>query len=100
MSPDHELSNLASWRDIAVWIGQSMSHLVFSTLDHHRFRDEPPMTIEFNPPDEVRIAHGKNNLFFSPSEVEYSLPFEPALATCRRFLCQHRMESVLRGRQF
>ncbi len=65
-----------------------MSDLVFSTLDHHGLRDEPRVTIVFHAPDEVRIVYGKGNPFFLPPEVEYSLPFDPAFATFRRFLCQ------------
>ena len=68
--------------------GQSMHHIVFSTLDHHGLRDEPRVTIEFHPPSELRIAYGTTNLWFRTPELEYSLPLNDAFATFRRFLHQ------------
>lgn len=68
--------------------GQSMHHILFSTLDHHGLRDEPRVTIEVHPPLELRIAYGDTNLWFRTPEVEYSLPFDDAFATFRRFLHQ------------
>jgi hypothetical protein len=122
MSPDRQLRNIASWKDIEVFIeqfpqdahwtpwkalarrfvcegvklglnryfraGQSMHHLVFSTLDHHGLRGEPRVTVEFHPENDLRIAYGTTNLFFSSPQVEHLLPFEPGFATFRRFLNQ------------
>ncbi len=68
--------------------GTSMHHIVFSTLDHHGLRDEPRVTSEFHPPSELRIAYGTTNLWFRTPELEYSLPFDDAIATLRRFLHQ------------
>jgi hypothetical protein len=68
--------------------GTSVTHLVFSTLDHRGLRGEPRVTVEFHPENEIRVAYGTANLHFSSPEVEYSLPFEPAFATFRRFLNQ------------
>src|SRR6476661_3013133 len=49
--------------------GQSMHHIMFSTLDHHGLRDEPRVTIEFHPPSELRIAYGTTNLGFRKPEL-------------------------------
>jgi len=68
--------------------GQSMHHILFSTLDRHGLQDEPRVTIEFHPPTDLRIAYGTTNLSFSKPELEYSLPFDDAFATFRRFLHQ------------
>lgn len=68
--------------------GQSLHHLVFSTLDHHGLRDEPRVTVVFHPENDVRIAYGTSNLFFNPPTLEYTLPFELAFPTFRRFLNQ------------
>jgi hypothetical protein len=68
--------------------GQSMHHIVFSTLDHHGLRDEPRVTIEFHPPSDLRIAYGTTNLWFCKPELEYTLPFDDGFATFRRFLHQ------------
>ena len=68
--------------------GQAMLHIIFSTLDHHGLRDEPRVTVEFHPEDEVRVAYGNNNLEFNPPTLEYALPFELAFASFRRLLRQ------------
>lgn len=68
--------------------GQSMHHIVFSTLDHHGLRLEPRVTVEFHPLQELRIAYGTANLGFCTPELEYSLPFDEGFATFRRFLHQ------------
>lgn len=74
--------------------GQSMHHILFSTLDHHGLRDEPRVTIELHPPSQVRIAYGTTNLWFSTPELEYTLPFDDGFATFRRFLHQLWMATV------
>jgi hypothetical protein len=69
--------------------GQSMHHFVFSALDRHGLRDEPRVTVEFHPTKhELRVAYGCSNLYFSPAELEYTLPFDAGLATFHRFLKQ------------
>jgi hypothetical protein len=69
--------------------GQSMHHFVFSTLDHHGLRNEPRVTVEFHPTSrELRIAYGCSNLYFSPAELEYTLPFDVGFSTFQRFLKQ------------
>src|SRR5580700_6573662 len=45
--------------------GKSVTHLVFSTLDHHGLRGEPRVTVEFHPENEIRIAFGSSNLWFT-----------------------------------
>ncbi|HEY3898040.1 MAG TPA: hypothetical protein VGM54_05465 [Chthoniobacter sp.] len=66
--------------------GQSMHHVVFSTLDHHGLRLEPRVTVEFHPPAELRIAYGTGNLSFHTPESEYLLPFDAGFATFHRLL--------------
>jgi hypothetical protein len=69
--------------------GQSMHHFVFSTLDRYGLRDEPRVTVELHPANhELRVAYGCSNLYFSPAELEYTLPFDVGLATFQRFLKQ------------
>jgi hypothetical protein len=68
--------------------GQSMHHFVFSTLEYHGLRDEPRVTVAFRPENDIRIAYGTSNLQFSTPMVEYTLPFDLAFPTFRRFLNQ------------
>ncbi len=66
-----------------------MHHFVFSTLERHGLRNEPRVTVEFHPTKhELRIAYGRSNLYFSPAELEYTLPFDVGIATFQRFLKQ------------
>jgi hypothetical protein len=67
--------------------GQSMTLLVFSTLDHHGLGNEPRITVVFSPPNKLQLT-------YSPStppakgdkELHYELPFEEAVSTFQRFL--------------
>ena len=74
--------------------GQSMSHMIFSTLDHHGLRNEPRVTVELHPENELRIAYGTSYLSRFPAELEYSLPYDDAFPTFRRFLNQLWIETV------
>lgn len=65
--------------------GQSMFDLVFSTLDHHGLVDEPRVIVVFLPPDRVRLAFFRERI---SAEAEYTLDFDAALPTFRRFLNQ------------
>ena len=71
-----------------------MNHLIFSTLDHHGLRGEPRVTVEFYPLSEIRIAYGTTNLYFFAPELEYTLEYEAAFATFRRFLEPSAAETV------
>ena len=69
--------------------GQSMRHFVFSTRGHHGLSDELRVTVELHPEEHtLRIAYGRNNLHFSPPELEYTLPFDAGIKTFQRFLKQ------------
>src|SRR5690606_31292661 len=51
--------------DSAFRVGQSMHHIVISTLDHHGLNDEPRVTLEFDvDSNSVRVAYSDGNLYF------------------------------------
>ena len=51
--------------------GKSMQHVIFSTSDHHGLRDEPRVTLEFQPEQqEVRIAYSKADIRFHEPLIE------------------------------
>jgi hypothetical protein len=57
--------------DASFRIGQSMSHIIFSTIDHHRLEREPRITIEIKgATKEVRIAYCDANIWFNGSIEE------------------------------
>jgi hypothetical protein len=66
-------------------IGQSMHHVIFSTLEHHRLASEPRVTLEFHTKEQkVRIAYSYANLYFSePSSEEYAPVSSAASGTIR-----------------
>lgn len=68
--------------------GQSMHHLVFSTLDQHGLRDEPRVTVDLHPETQLRIAFGRGNIHFASPELEYLLPYDTGFPTFRRFMNQ------------
>jgi hypothetical protein len=74
--------------------GRGMNHLIFSTLDHNGLRREPRVTVELHPKSELRIAYGTTNLYFFSPELEYTLEYEPAFVTFRRFLNHLWTETV------
>jgi hypothetical protein len=63
-------------------IGQSMHHIILSTLDRHVLEREPRVTLEFNVPEgSVRIAYSDANLYFNEPSSEESVPVEDATRT-------------------
>jgi hypothetical protein len=46
------------------------------------------VTVEFHPPEQLRIAYGNTNLWWHIPELEYSLSLEEGFGTFRRFLHQ------------
>lgn len=63
-----------------------MSHVIFSTLDHHGLKEEPRVTFEVMRDWRVRISLTKSNVwFFSPTQ--FALVDESdAFKTLRRYL--------------
>jgi hypothetical protein len=68
--------------------GQSMSDLVFSTLDHHGLQREPRVIVKLRPENDVHLAYWAARLYFSIPMLEYTLPFDLAFPTFVRFLNQ------------
>ena len=67
--------------------GQSMSTLVFSTLDRHGLRDEPRVTVSLHPPEIVRLTYWPAiPRSMGDSRLEYELAFEEVMPTFHRFL--------------
>jgi hypothetical protein len=68
-------------------IGQSMHHIIFSTLDHHQLTSEPRVTLEFDPKEQkVRIAYSYANLYFSEPLSEERVPVSSASSSAIRYL--------------
>ena len=68
-------------------IGQSMHHILFSTLDHHRLASEPRVTLEFHPKDQtVRIAYSCSNLYFSEPISQETIPIAAAMPSILGYL--------------
>jgi hypothetical protein len=66
---------IASQFDSLFRAGQSMSHLVLSTLDHHGLRYEPRVTVEVTHDWKLRISWSTHNIWFrSPSQFEIVEP--------------------------
>jgi len=82
------ISTLES-RDLApsFRIGQSMHHVLFSTLDHHRLISEPRVTLEFHPKDQtVRIAYSCSNLWFNEPISQETFPVSAAMPSIFGYL--------------
>jgi hypothetical protein len=61
-------------------IGQSMHHIIFSTLDHHRLASEPRVTLEFHPKEQtVRVAYSCSNLYFGEPLSQETLTISAAV---------------------
>lgn len=61
-------------------VGQSMHHVIFSTIDHHNLTDEPRVTLEFLPNrGTVRVAYCYANLYFQPAIAEVHVPVSDAV---------------------
>ncbi|SRR5258706_10536613 len=68
-------------------IGQSMHHILFSTIDHHRLDSEPRVTLEFLPKEGiVRIAYSCANLYFSEPLSEDRVPISAAMSSTLDYL--------------
>jgi hypothetical protein len=68
-------------------IGQSMHHIILSTLDSHRLTSEPRVTLEFHPKEQrVRVAYSCANLYFNEALSEESVSLVAALQTMLGYL--------------
>jgi hypothetical protein len=68
-------------------IGQSMHHIIFSTVDHHRLSSEPRVALEFLPKEQiVRVAYLCANLYFSEPLSEERVPPTAAMPCVLRYL--------------
>jgi hypothetical protein len=61
--------------------GQSMHHLIFSTLDSHGLEDEPRVTIDIDgSAGTTRIAYARTNLHFAAPQDEHNVPHDQSAA--------------------
>jgi hypothetical protein len=68
-------------------IGQGMHHIIFSTADHHKLTNEPRVTLELHPEEEmVRVAYGCTNLSFHPPLSEERVSPSAAVPTILGYL--------------
>jgi hypothetical protein len=68
-------------------IGQSMHHVIISTLEHHRITSEPRVTLSFNAKEEtVRVAYSCSNLWFNAPLSEETVQISAAVPTTLRYL--------------
>ena len=68
-------------------IGQSMHHIIFSTVDHHRLSLEPRVTLEFLPKEQiVRVTYLCANLYFSEPLSEERVAPSHAVSSVLRYL--------------
>ena len=67
--------------------GQSMHHLIFSTLDNHQLEDEPRVTVAIEK-HECRIAYARTNLHFAEPAVESTVGFGQAESVVVDFLAK------------
>jgi hypothetical protein len=66
--------------------GMSMSHVIFSTLDHHGLRDEPRVTLEVMKDWRIRISLTRDNVWFHAPTQFAVLDDSTAFQTFRRYL--------------
>jgi hypothetical protein len=81
-------------------IGQSMHHIIFSTIDHHRLTSEPRVTLEFHPKEQtVRVAYSCSNLYFNEPLSQETVPLSTAapstLGYLRRLWCETRPDTPI-----
>jgi hypothetical protein len=74
-------------------VGQSMHHIIFSTIDHHRLTFEPRVTLEFDPKERtVRVAFSYSNLHFHEPQSQETVPLSTAVSSTlgylRRLWCE------------
>ena len=68
-------------------VGQSMHHILFSLVEHHRLVSEPHVTLEFHAePQTVRVAYGYTNLHFGEPAAEEVVPVASAIPSILAFL--------------
>jgi hypothetical protein len=85
---------VASQFDTLFRAGQSMSDLIFSTIDHHGLRHEPRVTVNVTPEWNLRISYSTHNLWFmSPQQFEVAEP-HLAFPVLTRYL-QHLWEETI-----
>jgi len=66
--------------------GTSMSHVIFSTLNHHGLRDEPRVTLEVMKDWRIRISLTTHNMWFREPTQFAVLDESSAFPTFRRYL--------------
>lgn len=74
--------------------GMSMSHVIFSTLDHHGLRDEPRVTLEVMKDWRIRISFTGNNVWFSEPAQFAVVDESSAFPTFGRYL-RHLWEETV-----
>lgn len=74
--------------------GMSMSHVIFSTLDHHGLRDEPRVTLEVMKDWRIRISFTRNNVWFGEPTQCAVLDESSAFPTFARYL-RHLWEETV-----
>jgi hypothetical protein len=68
-------------------IGQGMHHIMFSTAERHGLTNEPRVTLEFHPKEQVvRVAYGRTNLYFCEPLSEERVAPAAAVPTVLRYL--------------
>jgi hypothetical protein len=68
-------------------IGQSMSHIIFSTLNNHRVFGEPHVTLSIHAKQKtVRVAYSRTNLHFNSSISEDTYPVATAIPGILNYL--------------
>lgn len=68
-------------------IGQSMHHIIFSTVDHHRLSSEPRVTLEFLPNEQiVRVTYHYASIHFSDPVLEECVAPSLAVPAIFRYL--------------
>jgi hypothetical protein len=68
-------------------VGQSMHHVLISTLDHHQLTSEPRVTLEFHPKEQtVRVAYAYSNLWFKEPISQETIPISSAMPSILGYL--------------
>jgi len=81
--------------------GMGMHQLIFSTVDHHRLKDEPRVTFEIREDWTIRISLARSNVYFNePSDfaiVDEALAFSTFRQYLRRLWEQTQEEPIPSG---
>ena len=72
----------------------SMHHTVFSTLDHHRLKLEPRVTVEVTQESEIKIHYSTGNVWFSSPTQSITIPSSEAFPALTRYLRHLWTETV------